>query len=125
MSATVVPLAGRGLSLATLRQDADRVDLAVRGNLDDETAPLVALAAGGHVRMGRRYVRLDLGEVTGMNAAGLACIAALHQQLLGCRGTLVLTNVQTELYRRLNEAGRGLFLLAPTAADRARAARPA
>ena len=116
-TSVIAPPTGTGLSFVTLRQEADRVELAVRGCVDGETAPFIALAADGHLRMGRRYLRLDLGAVTAIDEAAVRRIAQLHRRLLAARGTLVLTNVPPSLFERLSEAESGLLMVAPTAAD--------
>jgi anti-anti-sigma regulatory factor len=96
------------------------VSLCASGTLDASSAPLLAAVIEGHVRNRRRFIRMDVAELTVDGEEAVAVLAGVHRQLLDVRGTLVLTSVREPLYATLAGAGVAseLFLVAPTAFER-------
>jgi ABC-type transporter Mla MlaB component len=83
----------------TLNSDATRASLRAAGALNSDTVAELARAANEHVSAGRRYVRLDLANVTSVDNAAIAALARVHSRLLATRGTLILTGVEAWLER--------------------------
>ena len=81
-------------SLITVAADARRASIRASGHLGAEAAATLRDAFAGHLDAGRRYLRLDLAEVTGLDRAVLDVVAAVHQEALALRGTLILTGVR-------------------------------
>ena len=111
-------LSGR-FDVRTTRADATRANLQVSGRLDAGSAALLQHVIDGHVRAGRRYLRLHVGGVESISADALAVVAATHERLLALRGTLILTGVHDRIEPVLRAAAPAspLLLLAVTAAD--------
>jgi anti-anti-sigma factor len=109
-----------GFEVRTTRSDEIRANIQVSGDFGDEAAAVLAEVIDGHVRSGRRYLRLNVGAVRTLSSAAVSVIAAAHERLLGRRGTMILTGVSARLERELRAAtpASPLFLLLPTAADR-------
>jgi anti-anti-sigma regulatory factor len=105
------------LSLVTVRHDAEFAELGLTGRLDADAAAILAIAIDGHLRAGRRYLRLNLAAAHLIDDAALARIAVLHRRLLALRGTLILTGLTPGLERKLSAAEPDLLLLTRTAAD--------
>lgn len=110
----------RRLSLVTVRHDESSADLALTGRLDAEAAAVLSIAVDGHLRAGRRYLRLNLAAVPAIDRPALDRLAVLHRRLLAARGTLILTGLGARLEHQLSSAQPGLLLLARTAADHTR-----
>ncbi len=111
--------AGTEFSLTTLQCDPTRAQLRASGRLDARAAAVLAAVLDGHVRAGRRFLRLNIAGVPGVDASGVEVLSSLHRRLLERRGTLIITGVTGPTEQVLARADAGLFLLAPTAADRA------
>lgn len=112
---------GNGFDVRTSRSDALRANLQVTGHLDADSATLLQHVIDGHLRAGRRYLRVHVGGVTAIDDAALAVIAATHERLLATRGTLILTGVRADIEPVLRAAAPAspLLLLAVTAAETA------
>jgi anti-anti-sigma regulatory factor len=110
-------VAGPQFGVSTVHCDATRAALRVSGHLEVGTAPILSTVADGHVRAGRRYLRVDVADLTSVDDAALEVISEIHRQLLACRGTLIFTGVTCELEKAFAQASANLFLLAATAAD--------
>jgi anti-anti-sigma regulatory factor len=110
---------GAQFEVHTVRCDALRANVAVSGDLGAGGAAVLAHVIDGHVRSGRRFLRLDIGGVRTLGAAALEVLVAAHDQLLARRGTLILTGVSRPMEARLRTAtpASPLLLLAPTAAE--------
>ncbi|MDT4913686.1 MAG: anti-sigma factor antagonist [Pseudonocardiales bacterium] len=107
------------MSVDTPEWDIHRALVKVSGDLDISTvAPLWAVL-DGHLAAGRRYLRLDLSEVTFMDAASLGGIIRVHHRALDHRGTLVLTGARPPVTRMLRLTGMDdvLFVGGPRADD--------
>lgn len=113
--------AGRSgeFDVRTVRTDATRATLEISGRLDLRSAPLLAEVIDGHLRAGRRYLRLNVAAMTDLDREGADVLVACHDRLLGVRGTLILTGVGDTVERTLRERDLDdrLFLIAPTAAE--------
>ena len=106
----------------TVRCDATRANVRVSGDLDDGGASVLAEVIDGHLRAGRRFLRLHVGRVRTLGTAAVEVIAAAHDQLLARRGTMILTGVDATLEAVLRAAtpASPLLILAPTAAEQTR-----
>jgi anti-anti-sigma regulatory factor len=109
-----------GFDVQTLRSDDVHANLTVSGHLDAGGAVVLAEVIEGHLRAGRRFLRLHLGGIESLSQQALAVIATAHDRLLARRGTMILTGVGPGLETTLRAAtpASPLLLLSPTAAER-------
>jgi anti-anti-sigma regulatory factor len=103
--------------VVTRKFDATRASLGATGALNSATAGVVAVAVNEHIAAHRRYVRLDLSDVTSVDDEAVAVLAEIHSRLLAERGTLILTGVDPGLEMVLAGADHAFLMIAPTAAD--------
>ena len=110
---------GAGFDVRTLRCDATRANVRVSGVLDTDGAAVLAQVIDGHMRAGRRFLRLHIGGVRSMSDDAVAAIAAAHEQLLARRGTMILTGVSAsmEIVLRAATPASPLLVVSPTAAE--------
>jgi anti-anti-sigma factor len=110
---------GTGFDVRTLRCDATRANVRVSGDLDADGAVVLTQVIDGHMRAGRRFLRLHIGGVRSMGDEAVAAIAAAHDQLLARRGTMILTGVSRPMEAVLRAAtpASPLLLVSPTAAE--------
>jgi anti-sigma B factor antagonist len=87
--------------VATLPQDADRVTVQVRGEMDLATADLLDAVLENHLGFGRRHIRLDVSRLTFLDCAGLRVIVRAHNRCLAACGALVLAGVGPRTARLL------------------------
>lgn len=108
-----------GFDVRTARCDATRANLIISGDLDRDGAAVLEQVIEGHVRAGRRFLRVHVGGVRSLGDAAIVVIARAHEQLLAARGTLVLTGVGERLEATLRAAAPGspLLVLPVTAAE--------
>lgn len=108
-----------GFDVRTTTCDATRATLHVSGDLHDDGAAVLAHVIDGHVRAGRRFLRLHLDGVRSLGAAATATIARVHEQLLATRGTLILIGVTGDVEAALRVAAPAspLLLLPASPAD--------
>lgn len=107
-----------GFDVRTARCDATRANLYVSGDLNADGAVLLGEVLDGHIRAGRRFLRLHVGRLRSLSDAALEVIASAHDRLLAHRGTLVLTGVSEHMQTRLRAAAPASPLLVlPAAAD--------
>ena len=92
-----VPSANSGFDVRTLRGDATRANIRVSGDLDADGASVLAHVIEGHLRAGRRFLRLHIGGVRTMSQDAIDVIATAHEQLLARRGTMILTGVSSSM----------------------------
>ena len=106
---------GDPLSIETVRCDHRSAAVAVRGELDVSTAAQLWSVLQDHLTSGRRFLRLDLNEVTFVDAAAVTAIVEVHHEALYRRGTLVLVGVTSlvEKVLSLTGAGDSLFIAGP------------
>lgn len=108
-----------GFDVRTTTCDATRANLHVSGDLDDDGATVLGQVIDGHLRAGRRFLRLHLDGVRSLGVAATVAIARAHEQLLATRGTLILIGVagDIEAALRLAAPASPLLLLPATPAD--------
>lgn len=108
-----------GFDVRTSRSDATRANITLTGDLDEDAAAVLAEVIDGHVRAGRRFLRMHVGGLRSLSHASVDVIARAHDRLLGVRGTLILTGVVGPVEAVLRSAAPGspLFLLPPTASE--------
>jgi len=108
----------RSLDIRTVAVDATRATVRVSGELTSGCAALIAVVLDGHLRAGRRFVRLNLGGAHTIDRAVVAQLRRVHCAFLEHRGTLILTGVGPEVAAALSKTGAaGDFLVLPPAAD--------
>jgi anti-sigma B factor antagonist len=116
---SAAPGADTRVSVETVRCDRLRALIKVTGELDLGTAAPLWAVLDGHVKSGRRFVRLDVSGVTFLDATALTGITQAHRDLLRRRGTLVITGVRSLVARVLGMTGLDevLFVSGPRADD--------
>ncbi|WAX56477.1 STAS domain-containing protein [Jatrophihabitans cynanchi] len=104
--------AGR-FDVVTTTYDRFRAALRVRGGLDATSAPVLAEVIAGHLRAGRRFVRVDVLGARVCDPGAAMMLLEAHRTLLAARGTLILTGVTRALHRALELAGlaQDLFIV--------------
>jgi anti-anti-sigma factor len=114
------------MSVDTPEYDAHRALVKVCGELDLSTVAPLKAVLDGHLAAGRRFLRLDLSEVTFMDAVSLGGITVTHHRALEHRGTLVLTGARPPVTRMLRLTGMDevLFVGGPRADDDLRSRVP-
>jgi anti-anti-sigma regulatory factor len=100
-----------GFDVRTLSCDTTRATLYISGDLGGDGAEVLEHVIEGHVRAGRRFLRLNLGGVRSLSDAATVVIARAHEQLLASRGTLILTGVDGTIEQRLRLAAPASPLL--------------
>jgi anti-sigma B factor antagonist len=95
-----------------LVDDAVRVRLRARGELDLATAPVLASVLNDQQR---RYVHLDMSEVRFCDSAGLTALVEAHRDLLSRQGSLTLVGAGPRIQRLLRITGLDAVLF--TAAE--------
>jgi anti-anti-sigma regulatory factor len=110
-----------GFEVRTARCDRQGAAIRMSGDVTAGAAAVLAEVLDGHLRAGRRFLRLHVGGVRQLSEEAVTVIARAHDRLLRQRGTIVLTGVGEPIEAALRVAAPSspLFLLAPTAADRA------
>jgi anti-anti-sigma regulatory factor len=104
-------------TVTTTRCDGVRADLRVCGRLNGRGAQVLRAVLDGHLRAGRRYLRVDIGGAAALDDAALGVLCEAHRWLLAARGTLVITAVTTSLAPVLAAADPTFLTLATTATD--------
>lgn len=104
-------------SLTTVRQDRAHVVIRAVGEWDLANAHILAEQLDEHEKAGRRFVRLDVSDVTFLDSTCLSVLLTTHQRLLAARGTFVLTGVTPRLTRLLQLTHLDRELLTTSVAD--------
>lgn len=112
-----IATASAPFSVTTTRCDAARADLRVCGRLDTRGAVVLRAVLDGHLRAGRRYLRVDIGRAASLDDAVLGVLCDVHRWLLAARGTLVITAVTASLAPILEAADPTFLTLSTTAID--------
>jgi anti-sigma B factor antagonist len=99
------------MSVQTVRFDRLRAHVRAGGDIDLSTAAPLWAVLDGHLAAGRRFLRLDLSEVTFLDATGLSGVTRVHHEALSRRGTLVLTGIHTHIAKLLQLTGLDEVLL--------------
>lgn len=118
VQASPVSVAEPALSITVHCDDVSRsATVAVAGELDLATADELAAALEQQIRRGRRYVRIEMSQLTFLDATALSVLAGAHHELLARRGTLTLTGVSRPVSRLLRITGLDdvLFTTGPAA----------
>jgi anti-anti-sigma factor len=105
------------LTVTVLRSDQTRASLRAVGDLDMTGADVLSAALAGQRELGRRFVRLDLTDVTFLDTAGVRALAGEHVAFLRTRGTLIIAGLTARARRLLEMVGldRELLILEPFA----------
>ena len=90
------------LDVTTASSDGTCALIHVRGDLDTANCQLLTAVLDNHLRLGHRFVRLDLSELEFLDGAGLSTLVAGHNQFLAAHGHLVLTNIGPIVVRLLS-----------------------
>lgn len=108
-----------GFDVRTARCDETRANLHVSGDLGGDGATVLAQIIAGHLRAGRRFLRLHIGDARALGDSTIAVIADAHEQLLARRGTMILTGVSPAMEDVLRAATptSPLLMIRPTAAE--------
>ena len=77
--------------------DATRAVVQPRGDMDTSNVHLLTSVLAGQLRLGRRFVRLDLSRTTVSDRTCLDHLVPTHEHFLAARGLLALTNVDAKL----------------------------
>jgi anti-sigma B factor antagonist len=99
------PAKAARMSVETAYCDVTRALVRVSGDLDISTAAPLRAVLDGHLASGRRFLRLDLSQVTFLDAAALGGITRVHHNALAARGTLVITGARPPVARMLRVTG--------------------
>jgi anti-sigma B factor antagonist len=83
----------------------DPIGIAVRGEIDLDSAPKLADAIGELIQRGCRQVALDLGAVEFMDSTGIRVLVDMHERLLDADGELLLQAASTPVRRVLALTG--------------------
>jgi anti-anti-sigma regulatory factor len=113
--------ASRQFTVTTTRCDHVRAHLQVRGEADVAGAEILQAILDGHLRAGRRFLRVDMGGATTVDDAALQVLSEAHHSLLAARGTLIITAVSRTLLPILAKVDSSLLVLPVNVADVAEA----
>jgi anti-sigma B factor antagonist len=104
---------GAALAVTVMQTDETRAVVALHGELDLANAGLVGGVLGNQLKIGRRYVRLDLSGLDFVDASGLSAIVQAHNAFLAAHGNLLLTGIGPRFARliALTHLERDLFLV--------------
>jgi len=78
--------------------------ISIRGEIDQSNAHELEQALGHTLRVGSRFVLLDVSRLTYMDSAGLSVLLAATRQLRGS-GWLGVVNPNSDLYRLFELVG--------------------
>jgi anti-anti-sigma regulatory factor len=109
--------ASRQFTVTTTRCDHVRAHIQVRGCADPAGAELLHVILDGHLRAGRRFLRVDMGGTTTVDEAALQVLSEVHHRLLAARGTLIITAVSRTLLPVLATVDSSLLVLPANVAD--------
>jgi len=101
-----------GFALDVRVDDSTRSRLRARGELDLASAPVLAAALDEQLQSGRRYVHVDLSDVTFCDTTGLAALAGAHHAFLSRQGSVTLIGVSARIRRLLVLTGLDHVLFA-------------
>jgi anti-anti-sigma factor len=101
------------LTTTVVKCDELRASLRAVGDLDLCGARTLDAVVGEQIACGRRFLRLDLSEVSFLDSAGMRALHSMHQDLLARRGTLIISGATERARRLLAVVGldRELFLV--------------
>ena len=112
VSEPAAPTADLPVSMIVHADDvAHCATIVLSGELDLAVANSLAATLEDQHRRARRYVRLDVSDVTFLDATALSVLVDAHFEFLAHRGTLTLTGVGRPVSRLLSLTGLGDVLL--------------
>lgn len=112
-----------GLTITVTRVGPLRADLRFAGDLDLASASVLKDALQHQLDTGRRYTRVDLTDVTFLDASALGILVEAHWTFLARGGSLLLDGLSARHRRTVDIAGLGdVLLLACERADEAESA---
>ncbi len=109
-------------AVTVLAEDAQRCRLAVAGELDLGSARRLVAELDRQLAAGRRFVSIDLSELSFTDSTGVGVLLATHERLLARRGTLILSGVGQPVERMLQLTGLDGVLFIATPIERMAAA---
>ncbi len=98
------------LTVSLAGASGSEVTLALSGELDPHTSPILDAAVTDAIGDDVSHLTLDLGGVGFVDSSGLRVLAATHRLLGGRDGRLRLTKVSPQLQRLLGVVGLDSFL---------------
>jgi anti-sigma B factor antagonist len=116
VAVTAPPTADLPVTITVHADDAAHsATIVLSGDLDLAAADTLAATIAEQHRRARRYVRLDLADVTFLDATALGVLVDAHREFLARRGTLTLTGVGRPVSRLLAITGldKMLFVAGP------------
>lgn len=103
------------VAIRTVAAEGLRATVRIRGTLDAANGALLAEVLTGHLRLGHRYLRLDMSRADVCGTLPLEVLRRAHRQLLDAHGVLMLTGVGERLARVFAAAGLdGTLFLGPS-----------
>ena len=101
------------LTITVVKRDERRASLRLVGDLDLCGAGILHAWLAAELRAGRRYLRLDLSELSFIDSCGIRVLHEMHRAALAERGTLLLVGATPRTMRLLALVGldRELFLV--------------
>lgn len=94
---TVTTAETGSFQVTTVSSDATRATVQLQGEMDLANAGLLSAVLADHLTCGRRYLRLDVSQLTFLDCTGLRVLVEAHNQCLAARGSLILTGVGTRI----------------------------
>jgi anti-anti-sigma factor len=101
------------LTVTVVKREEFRASMRVVGELDLCGAPILQAALAAQLRARRRFLRLDLSELSFIDSCGIRVLQQMHAEALAERGTLIVVGATARTRRVLNLVGldRELFLV--------------
>ncbi|SDJ10799.1 STAS domain-containing protein [Frankineae bacterium MT45] len=81
------------LRVDALRSEGGRSYIKVSGSMGRGSAELVEALIDVQLSRRRRFIRMDLADLTEIDEVGVRTVVAVHRRVLAERGTLVLAEV--------------------------------
>jgi anti-sigma B factor antagonist len=115
-----------GLRITVREASATRALFVLSGELDLASAPLLSACLEHHLGARRLFLRLELGGLSFIDAAGLAAVVTAHHDVAAKHGTLTITSLAPQGARLIELVGLDEQLLIATEDGQPHlAARPA
>lgn len=89
--------ATKAFEVTTSSTDATHAVVKPSGDMNMSNVHLLTSVLAGQLRLGRRFVRLDLSRTTVSDSTCLHHLVPTHEHFLADRGLLALTNVGSNL----------------------------
>ena len=104
-----------GWWVRTVLQDRWRACVELRGEIDLAGAPDLERHLGAHLRAGRRFLRVDTGQLEFIDCTALAVLVRADRTCRARHGSLILGGASVQLRRLLSLALLDEVLLVETA----------